>query len=67
MESQLTQALSIVRASAREWQCSLLSDKYELSEVELGRGTYGSVYKAKNFLNEKYYALKKMDHIEDKN
>lgn len=51
MESQLTQALSIVRTNAKECQCSLMADKYELTEVELGRGTYGSVFKAKNLLN----------------
>lgn len=44
-----------------------MADKYELTEVELGRGTYGSVYKAKNKFNDKFYALKKMENMEDKN
>jgi|LakMenEpi03Aug12_release.lakeMendotaPanAssembly.Ray.scaffolds.fasta_scaffold362068_1 hypothetical protein len=51
MESQLTQASSITIKAAREWQCSLLTEKYELTEVELGSGTYGKVYKAKNIQN----------------
>jgi hypothetical protein len=63
MEIQLTQALSIVKENARDWPCSLISDKYELTETELGRGTYGSVYKAKNIQNERFYALKKMEHM----
>ncbi len=47
METQLTQALSIKRSSEKEWPCYQMADKYDLTEIELGRGTYGSVYKAK--------------------
>lgn len=47
MESQLTQALSIIKAIEKDWPCAQMGEKYELTEVELGRGTYGSVYKAK--------------------
>lgn len=60
MESQLTQALSIIKINAKDCPCSPIADRYELTEVELGRGTYGSVYKAKNLQNDKFYALKKM-------
>ena len=50
-QAQLTQASSITIKAEREWQCSLLTEKYELTEVELGSGTYGKVYKAKNIQN----------------
>jgi hypothetical protein len=47
MESQLTQALSIIKSIEKDWPCSQMADKYDLTEIELGHGTYGSVYKAK--------------------
>lgn len=69
MENQvLTKALNIYQLETRQWPCALLDNKYSLGE-ELGHGTYGSVYKArlKESIEDKYYALKKMEHIEDKN
>lgn len=45
----------------------MLKDRYFLTDNELGKGTYGSVYKARGIYDDIYYALKKMQHIEDKN
>ena len=67
MEKTLTKALAINVTDTRDWPCALLDHKYELSETELGHGTYGSVYKARSRQDDIFYALKKMEHIEDKN
>ena len=52
---------------AKQWPCALLDHRYELGETELGHGTYGSVYKARRKDDDSFYALKKMEHLEDKN
>jgi serine/threonine protein kinase len=38
----------------------MLKDRYFLTDNELGKGTYGSVYKARGIYDDIYYALKKM-------
>jgi len=51
---------SIHRIKPKEGVCHLLDGRYDLCEGELGKGTYGAVYKAKHLNNGFYYALKKM-------
>ena len=36
-----------------------ISEEYKVIE-KVGRGTYGTVFKAKNLLNKKKYAIKKL-------
>lgn len=61
----MNKASKIEIVQRQRWPCSSLDDKYELKE-ELGRGTYGAVYRAYNRETGKECALKKMEHIEDK-
>lgn len=59
----LTKASGIEYIEQTQWPCSLIDTKYELCEGELGHGTYGSVYRARNLFDDHYYALKKMENI----
>jgi hypothetical protein len=60
--SESSQGIKVVEV--KEWQCPLVDSCYEVFyEEELGRGTYGSVYKARNFNDDRLYALKKMEHF----
>ena len=55
----------IPRIAAKEWQCPLLEGRYQLQEGELGKGSYGAVYKAVKMSNGETYALKKMENFTD--
>lgn len=53
---------NIHRLAAKEWQCPILEEKYEIMEGELGKGAYGAVYRAKKLSNGEMYAVKKMEN-----
>ena len=43
-----------------------LAIEYEVEKERIGRGTYGTVFRAKNLFDNKFYAIKKLENNDPK-